>query len=471
MRNKLWLLFICFVAMVMCVYGAIFYSWKLALLGLGVVLLFVYLFNYPIHGVVASVFFAGLGVLSFFQVGPIHIKAYQLVMLLTLAIALVKYLWGRNSLFLPRAAISVLSLLFLSMMLSFLNTPYPAVFVKQFLLLSVYVLLFVAISSTVRTERHLYLMEKTILFSGAMSCLYSLLVIVHLLPGVGTGGNYHFVRPQSFFAEPNEFGVFLVFVAGFAVSRFLAAENSRQKLWAGVVLTMIIANIIPNMSRGSWVGLFVSSGITMLLLHSLKIRVFSVLRIGSFTLGVIALILISAYGMSKVIPSRGSLKVKEIVRERAVSLLQQKDPTRDIRYQNNKTALAAFWEHPFIGWGFGNTFVIFEKKYTYKTGMAQELPKIIGATSSNFISDIAMETGIVGLTAFFIFITWILKMCWNSIKKRKSIVFYIGALSSFIGILVNGLTFAMHMLPYFWIAAGMLVVNAKEDLKPDSPML
>lgn len=466
MKND-WLLMIgSFVAMVVFVYGAIFYSWKLALLGIVVILLFAYLFSYPVHGIAASVFLAGLGVLSFFQAGPIHIKAYQLVMLLTLAGALAKYFAERGSLFLPRSAIFVLSLLLLSIMLSFLNAPYPAVFVKQFLLLSVYVLLFITIFSTVRTERHLYLIEKTIVFSGAVGCLYSFLTIMHVVPAVGGASFYHFTRPQSFFAEPNEFGVFLVFVAGFAVSRFLAAENTKQKMWTGVVLTMIIALIIPNMSRGSWVGLLMSVGITMLLLHALKLRTFNVLRLGLFTVGIAGLILISAHSMSKLIPSRSPLKVKEIVFERAGSLFQKKDPTRDIRLRSNITAIEEFWEHPFVGWGLGNSFVILEKKYKHKEGDYQEIPKIIAGTSSNFITDVAMETGVFGLLGFAIFIVWTLRTCQRTmlaVKEKKIAVFYIGALASFIGLLTNGLTYAMHMLPYFWIAAGMLVVEVKGE--------
>lgn len=452
-----------FLSMIALIYFAIFYSWKIILAALSCMLIIHWLWRYPAPGISLSVFLAGLGVLSFFEIGVMHIKAYQIVMLLTFCTLVLKSLWRKSTLYLPRSLFYAVGFLIFSLILSFVNASFPAVFVKQFFLLTVYMLFFVTIINVVRTPAHLRVVKTAIIFSGALACLYSFLVILHVAPALGGASLYHFARPQSFFAEPNEFGVFLVFVSGFIFSTWLGAQSLVQKIAAGVVIAMIIANIIPNMSRGSWIGFVISLAVTMLALHSANIKKISVLRIAGAGVILCFILLISFEVVLKFIPSRSALSVKEIIQERAVSLFQRKDPTRDIRYNTNKVAIEAFLEHPFVGWGLGNTFVILEKKYKYKDASPYEVPKVIAATSSNFISDVAMETGLVGLAAFFTFIFLVLKSGWQTIKgamDRPTLLLYAGAYASFIGMLINSLTYATIMLPFFWIVAGFLCTDA-----------
>jgi O-antigen ligase len=181
---------------------------------------------------------------------------------------------------------------------------------------------------------------------------------------------------------------------------------------------------------------------------------------------VLGMILAALSTMSKVIPTKYKSSVDEIVQERARSLFSASDPTRDIRYQSNLTALNAFWEYPFVGRGLGNAFVILEKKYDQKDINLTDIPPIVAATSSNFISDLAVETGLFGVGSFFLFIYLVIKQGLHSIrtiKNRQALVIMIGAFASFIGIIANGLTYAMHMLPFFWITAGILSIRITEE--------
>lgn len=448
--------------MILAIYAIIFRSLETGLLITGSILLFTYLLKWPEQGILWTVFLSGFGTLSLYQIGPVHIKAYQVILLILIVVLFIYYLRDKLKLLIPRGYGRILCFFELSMVLSFVNCFYPAVLIKQLFLLSIYIFLMLAVINTVNNEKTLDSLVNVITISAYAACIYSILVILKIIPGIVNNLTYHFARPASFFAEPNEFGLFLVFVSGFIFASLLATK----KIWLWVIFTLIIANIIPNMSRGSWLGMLVSMGIIIYLFNIKGIYKIDIIRSILVLIVVVGMILALLSGMSKVIPTKYKSSMEEIVQERAKSLFSASDPTRDIRYQSNLAALDAFLEHPFVGRGLGNAFVILEKKYNNKEAGFAEIPPIIAATSSNFISDLAVETGLFGLGSFLLLVYLILKQGLRSIrevKNQQTMVIMIGAFASFTGIIVNGLTYAMHMLPFFWITAGILSIRISEE--------
>jgi len=90
------------------------------------------------------------------------------------------------------------------------------------------------------------------------------------------------------------------------------------------------------------------------------------------------------------------------------------------------------------------------------------------ASTSNYLVDILVETGIIGLISFSLFIIYILIISRNTFKLLKKIsdddlfVVFIGAFLSFIGLLTGGLTSSTHMLCFFWFIVGLLfAINKK----------
>lgn len=453
---------LCLLLMGMVIYAMIFRSLEIGLLLLGCVFLFAYLLKKPEQGILWTVFLSGFGTLSLYQTGPVHIKAYQVVLLTLIAVLAIYFLREGSKLYLPKGYGRTLGLFVLSLFFSIFNCIYPAVLIKQLFLLSIYILLMLAIINTHKNKNILNTMVKVIIISAYVACVYSILVILKVIPGSIADLTYTFARPTSFFAEPNEFGLFLVFVFGFIFALLL----SSKKIWLWTIFALIIANIVPNMSRGSWLGMLVSMGVVVYFFNIKGIYKINIIKSVSIFMAVLGMILIALTTMSKLIPTRYKWSVEEIVQERARSIFSASDPTRDIRYHSNLTALEAFWEHPFAGRGLGNAFVILEKKYDNKDASLTEIPPIVAATSSNFISDLAVETGLFGLGSFLLLIYIIIKQglrAIRSIKDRQTMILMIGAFASFIGIIVNGLTYAMHMLPFFWITAGILSIRIAEE--------
>ncbi|MBI5555106.1 MAG: O-antigen ligase family protein [Elusimicrobia bacterium] len=444
------------------IYVAIFYSLEMALLLLGGIILFAYVLRKPYRGTILTVFLSCLGTLSLYRIGRIHIKAYQVVLLILVAVLVIYSLKNREKILVPDNFGPVLIVFAISLLLSVLNCTYPAIFIKQSVLLILYILFMFVIINTVKNEQVLNSLVKVIVLSAYIACLYSILAILKVIPGGLAKLTYHFARPTSFFAEPNEFGLFLVFTFGFVFSLLLASK--KIALW--VIFVLIIANVIPNMSRGSWLGMLASICTILYFTHAKGLYKVNVIKGTFMLLAILGIVIASLSMMSKIIPTKYKSNIEKIVSERARSLFSTSDPTRDIRYQNNLTALAAFGEHPFVGCGLGNAFVILEKKYDNRDVSLTEIPPIVVATSSNFASDLAVETGLFGLGSFLLFIYLVIKQGLRSIKSIKdqpTMIVIIGAFASFVGIIVNGLTYAMHLLPFFWITAGILSVRITEE--------
>ena len=86
-----------------------------------------------------------------------------------------------------------------------------------------------------------------------------------------------------------------------------------------------------------------------------------------------------------------------------------------------------------------------------------------GYTSSNFVADIAAETGILGLIAFSGIMLNVSVSSINQIKRYRKgrIDFYvavisIGSMLSTFGLLIGGLTYATHNLFVLWVSLGLL---------------
>ncbi len=125
-------------------------SLETGLLLLGGILLFAYLLKKPEHGTLWAVFLAGFGTVSLYNIGPVHIKAYQVVLLTLTVVLAIYYLRDRMKLLLPKGYGRVLCFFVLSLVLSILNCAYPAEFIKQSALLVIYILFMFLIINTVK---------------------------------------------------------------------------------------------------------------------------------------------------------------------------------------------------------------------------------------------------------------------------------------------------------------------------------
>jgi len=215
------------------------------------------------------------------------------------------------------------------------------------------------------------------------------------------------------------------------------------------------------MSRGTWLGVIAETMIIFHLQNVFNIRTYRIkiiLKYVTITILSIAGTLAAASIIVHVIQTNNTLA--EIIIGRAFSLFSGKDATFIIRLGYDINGIQTMLNNPLIGIGFGNIFTIFGGD------LRNGIPTM--GTSSNFLVDIGAEIGILGLLSFVIFMINIYIRGRNTLYKtsnRQLQVIFIGAIASYIGIIINGFTAASHLLPFIWISAGILAVSKVKSVE------
>ena len=443
------------------------------------------IFLRPFHFVAVTVFLTTLGTVYIYQFDQIHIKPYQFSLAVCLFLFFTKACRPKV-LALLSPAMKALGFFVLAAALSIHNAALPFVTVKQLGLLLVYVAIFFLIANVCRDERKLVLLHKTIVFACFFASVYGFILYILLnLPGLEKVDGYYFTRPASFFAEPNEFGFYLTFAFGYLCAEGFSGRPivSRALLYQTIFLAYVL--LVPNMSRGSWIGWFVVLLAVLLLSQITGVNRLTWKKITLLALGIPLSFFIILFSVSRLTPTQGAKTVADIVLSRCAvlhglesgraGLFKQRtgsetisrekfnvafDPTISIRCNQFQAAWKSALRHPFVGIGFGNVFsVIKGGRALSSNSAARSIPKIRVATSSNFFFDIVAETGFVGLISFLFFLVFLIDKGIKNIKKAPSInvqIIYIGAFASCIGMIVNGMSYPLVMLPFFWISAGII---------------
>jgi hypothetical protein len=443
------------------------------------------IFLRPFIFVVFTVFLAALGTVYVYQFDQIHIKPYQLSLAVGLFLFFTKA-YRPKVLEFSTPVTKALGFFVLAAVLSIHNAAFPFLTVKQLGLLLVYGAIFFLIANVCRDERKLVLLHKTIIFACFFVTAYGLILYILLnLPGMEKVDGYYFTRPASFFAEPNEFGFYLTFAFGYLCVEGFSGRPivSRAIFYPTILLSYVL--LVPNMSRGSWIGWFVVLLAVLLLLQITGINRLTWKKITLLVLCIPLSFFVILFSVSRLTPTQGSKTVADVVLSRCAvlhvlessraRLFKQRsgsemtsreklsiafDPTISIRYNQIQAAGRSVLRHPFVGLGFGNAFTVIEDGRALSNDNAVRLiPKIRVATSSNFLFDIVAETGFLGLISFLFFLIFLIRKGIKSIKKAPSVtvqIIYIGAFASCIGMIINGMSYPLVMLPFFWISAGIL---------------
>ena len=259
-----------------------------------------------------------------------------------------------------------------------------------------------------------------------------LLFVPDLLFLTPYGWDPHETRIVSSFLDPNFIGVVFVFLASFSLSKYLFKKN------LVLLVTFLFSSIaiLLTFSRSSYLAFLCA------------LAVIGVLK--SFRLtSLIILILFSSFIL---VPQ---------ARERVVGAITF-DETAKSRVESWQKALRVFKDHFLIGVGF-NTYRYSQESYGFFEN-DQGLGGHSGAGSDSSLLLVAATTGVFGFAAFI----WILISIRATVAKssKKSFI-ALGALASFIGLVVhsqfvNSLFFPQIML-LFWFFVGL--VSREDDLR------
>ena len=198
---------------------------------------------------VGMVFTLGFGAqITLADVGGLQIRPY-LPFLIAAAVVIGVRARRRGFLPLPPAAASLpaLGFLLLAGLLSIFNAEYAAQAVKQTVFLLGMIGVYLVLLFAELTERDLRRITQAILWSLAAAVGFG---FFHFVREYAQSGSVvvGFVHFRSFFEERNEFGLFMVYAAGFLLP---LALNDDQPVRYKVLLAFTVMALLLNFSRGS----------------------------------------------------------------------------------------------------------------------------------------------------------------------------------------------------------------------------
>jgi O-antigen ligase len=233
--------------------------------------------------------------------------------------------------------------------------------------------------------------------------------------------------------EPNTLGGYLVFMGAIAGGLFVKTENLKLKPVLPILIFTIILPLLFTKSRSSYIALVPACFVLSLLLRQRVVIT-----------GLMAVILLSS-----------PILLPTTVKDRILYTFTQEESSGQVQIGNLhldtstsarilslKNLLQDYPKHPILGYGItGHGFI--DAQY----------PKVL------------IETGALGLIAFFYLLYSIFKMAIHHLKEVKTPFFKglaIGFLAGYIGLLFHALganTFIIvRIMEPFWFFAGIIAV-------------
>jgi putative inorganic carbon (hco3(-)) transporter len=259
-------------------------------------------------------------------------------------------------------------------------------------------------------------------------------------------------RPTGPFPNPNVMGIFLGLIAPLALGLGLAYYSGKEKISWIIVFLFTAMGIYLTLSRGSGLGLFISTLLLAVILRKKALAVFLV-------------VILLAYPL--VMPKNIKIWAQKRNYNPLVFLFNE---DRLSMYMNSMNMIS---HHPFIGVGV-NTYSQNYGKYKTKKAEDYCVTPESSYAQSNFFQ-MAGEVGLVGLAVFFLFLVILFRELTHAYKRSDDR--YIKALSvsliaCFIAFLINGLTesslFYSRVAIMFWYFVGISLSLGK-FIKPESP--
>ena len=390
------------------------------------------------------------------SVGGLRIRPY--LPLLVLAAALIAVRALRRG-YLPKVpvkgSVPAVGVLFLAALFSIFNAEYVSLAVKQTVFLigmvGIYIVLLLAELNATDLRR----ITLAILWSLAAAVAFGFYQfgLEYTRSGSVIAA---FIQFHSFFEERNEFGLFMVYAAGFLLPLALNDEGpARYK----ILLALTVVALLLNFSRGSllaFAAMFLLDRLGAGRLFSPRRAGHSLLMLGGIGLAAGAAVLIFLPALV------GLTEFIDVLMTRSLGFRPTSDETTSIRLLFIRTAGRAFLSHPLIGSGIGNVGYVlnhFGRAADYGTvtlhGAVQPPVYDLG-TTSNIFADLLLETGLLGLLSFLIFLAAVFRaVVLRGRGRGRDGLMHAGAVLSLVGVLINGLSYNSLYLPFTWVSFAL----------------
>ncbi len=418
------------------------------------------------------VFFACIPTVDIGNFGPVHVRLYEVLAVLLFSVEIVKGSGARRNDPRVRRIFLFATLFLLVCFLSVVSAAYPVITIKQGLLVLAFLVTGFSIGLSLRGEQEFKYFFLVLLIGSFIAYLFGYLQVLfpdsigaETLISRGLTAQYtgYFFRPMSFFAEGNEFGVFIIFGSPFFVSGYLYGREVWMRRTSALLLMFMLPLLFLNDSRGSIAALVVVVLLAVIIgrRYIRARRKKSHRRLWGLALMTVLAIFVAVFYLSPMVPTFYQLSPDQWVVGRLLETGTSRDLTLVGRFLVMREGVDAFLSHPLLGVGLGNVFtVISQFGYVPVYSAVGGLVDRGNATTANFVVDILAELGLLGITAFAALIYYVLKLSKLSRQifvSNDGFYFAFGAFLSFVGILVNSLSYDAIYTPYFWIVIGFII--------------
>ena len=285
-------------------------------------------------------------------------------------------------------------------------------------------------------------------------CFFALLTSALVLSFVGIS-QYLFYpqylqdgRIKAFFSSPNYLSLYLtplIFLIPIMISK-----NGKEKLLPWVCLVVIAATIFLTYSRGAWLGLILGAIVFLGIYFIQKVRSKKVKII--IPILVLLLAISSLPFITKGVYNLGIVSTNRIYTS---------DNVRKEIWTTSSEILSKNW---LFGVGLGN----FQKYFGDYTKDRINYPEYItpnALTPHNIILNIWLQTGLLGIISFIVFLFIFFIKCFRNIKANP--VINVILISSMVAILGQGLVDSsiwkndLIIIYYFILFSSVIISNSK----------
>jgi O-antigen ligase len=286
-------------------------------------------------------------------------------------------------------ALSAIVLL-LTMLISFVGTTNLADSIKEVVKWSELLVILLLGTQYIRTRRHIWTLAVMLCLAGLSQALFGYAQILFDL------GPASFMRDASLrvygtFGQPNPYAGYINMTLALALALLLLGHGWKTRLLAACIVLPLAGVEIYSQSKGGWIALG-AAAVFIVIVGFPQLRLLA--RIGWIGLiGIIAAYLAGKFPVGLIEPILTKIGVIDI----------SFTAPSNINYANSErvahwlAGINMFQDHPFFGVGMGNYQDVYAQ---YHVGIFV-LPL---GHAHNYYINIAAEAGILGLTAFLLFL-------------------------------------------------------------------
>ena len=320
-----------------------------------------------------------------------------------------------------------------------------------------FILIFFMLIESVNSRRRLKIILTAIIFSAVLLIVDA---AVQYFSGKDFLRGYFLSRLTASFFSANGFSAWLIVIIPLFLGLSFSPKiiNKRVKLILYPLIGGLLICLLMTYSRGGWLGLIIGLAVIFGYIFkdfSLKLKILCL----SLVVGLSVMFFILPQSVQFKIKNIGRFNVKSegTINARIKSTLNIRKGSIPIRFHLWKESLRIVKDYPLAGCGL-NTYAIVAKNYkSFSLG---------GVYPHNSYLQMAAETGLSGLFAFFWFLFNFFKIGLRHFKKSKNYL-VLGLLSGILAFLVHAFfdthLYSLQLVVLFWFMLGLTVAVIKLD--------